>query len=330
MFRHLKVAAVVPCYRVKSRVLDVLAAIPPEVDHIYCVDDACPEGSGKAIAAGTTDPRIRVIYHARNLGVGGAVKSGYLAARADGCDVAVKLDGDGQMDPRLLPAFLIPIALGRSDYTKGNRFYSMGDVRGMPAPRLFGNALLSFFAKFSTGYWNLFDPNNGYTALHLAMLDLVPLHRVADRYFFETDLLFRLNIARAMVRDIPMKAVYADEPSSLRIHRILLPFLYGHTRNFFKRVFYTYFLRDFHVASAQLVLGPSLLASGLAFGAYHWHQSVSTGLPATPGTVMIGALQIILGLQLWLAALTYDVANVPTEAVHPLLVGQPSQLAGGG
>jgi dolichol-phosphate mannosyltransferase len=320
VYQTLKVAAVIPCYRVTAHALDLVARIPQEVDCIYCIDDACPDGSGKLISTHIADPRVRVITHVRNLGVGGAVKTGYRAARADGCDVAVKLDGDGQMNPRLLPAFLHPIALGRADYTKGNRFYRMGDVRAMPGPRLFGNALLSFFAKFSTGYWNIFDPTNGYTALHLSLLELVPLDRVADRYFFETDLLFRLNVARAVVRDVPMEAVYGTETSSLSIQHVILPFLTGHLRNFFKRVFYTYFLRDFHVASLQLLLGPCLLASGLVFGLHHWDISALTDTPATAGTVMIAALQIILGLQLWLAALSFDVSNVPAEAVHPLLV----------
>jgi dolichol-phosphate mannosyltransferase len=327
MFHELTVAVVIPCYKVKAHVLDLISHIPADVDRIYCIDDACPEGSGRAIEAATRDTRVRVIYHAENLGVGGAVKTGYRAARADGCDVAAKLDGDGQMDPRLLPSFLLPIALGRCDYTKGNRFYRMGDVRAMPGQRLFGNAILSFFAKFSTGYWNLFDPTNGYTALHLAMLELVPLDRVADRYFFETDLLFRLNIARAMVRDVPMPAVYGDETSNLRIGRIVLPFLAGHVRNFAKRTFYTYFLRDFHAASVQLLLGPILLVTGILFGLHHWRLSLMTGQPATAGTVMIAALQIILGLQLQLAALSYDVANVPTEAVHPLLAIKPFRPA---
>jgi dolichol-phosphate mannosyltransferase len=322
MIRHLKIAAVVPCYKVRDHVVDLLARIPPEVDRVYCIDDACPEGSGKTIEAQVRDPRVRVIYHPVNLGVGGAVKTGYRAARADGCDVAVKLDGDGQMNPDLMAAFVHPIALGRCDYTKGNRFYRMGDVRAMPGLRLFGNAILSFFAKFSTGYWNVFDPTNGYTALHLAVLDLVPIDRVADRYFFETDLLFRLNIARAAVLDIPMAAVYGDEGSSLRIHRVFLPFLGGHARNLMKRLFYTYYLRDFHVASLQLLLGPLLLVGGLYFSLQHWALSIETGAPATPGTVMVGALPIIVGLQLVLAAFSFDIANAPKEAVHPLLVRQ--------
>ena len=316
----LRIAVVIPCYRVRDHVLGVIARVPAAVERIYCIDDGCPDGSGKLIEADSRDPRVRVIFHDRNRGVGGAVKTGYLAAREDGCDVAVKIDGDGQMDPALLASFVRPIELGLADYTKGNRFFRMGDTRAMPGARLFGNAILSFFSKLSTGYWNVFDPANGYTALHLAVLDLVPIQRVADRYFFESDLLFRLNIARCVVRDVPMIAVYAGETSNLSIRRIAFPFVGGHMRNFFKRIFYSYFLRDFHVASIQALLGPILLAAGVIFGGYHWWLSAGSGVPATPGTVMIAGLMIIVGVQLVLAALSFDIANVPAQAVHPMLL----------
>lgn len=325
MYESLRVAVVVPCYRVKSEVLSVLARVPAEVDHIVCIDDACPDGSGRHIETECRDPRVRVVYHERNKGVGGAVKTGYLAARELGCDVAVKIDGDGQMDPQLIPAFVKPIALGHADYTKGNRFFRIEDVRKMPRIRLFGNAVLSFLSKFSTGYWNLFDPTNGYTALHLSMLDLVPLRKIADRYFFETDLLFRLYCVRAVARDVPMVAVYGDERSSLRVTRVLGPFLAGNIRNLIKRTFYGYFLRDFNVASIQLLLGPPLLLAGTTFGAWHWWLAATEGRVATAGTVMIGALLIIVGIQLTLAALSFDVANVPTQPLHPMLNAPPKR-----
>jgi dolichol-phosphate mannosyltransferase len=325
MYESLRVAVVVPCYRVKSEVLSVLARVPAEVDHIVCIDDACPDGSGRHIETECRDPRVRVVYHERNKGVGGAVKTGYLAARELCCDVAVKIDGDGQMDPQLIPAFVKPIALGHADYTKGNRFFRIEDVRKMPRIRLFGNAVLSFLSKFSTGYWNLFDPTNGYTALHLSMLDLVPLRKIADRYFFETDLLFRLYCVRAVARDVPMVAVYGDERSSLRVTRVLGPFLAGNIRNLIKRTFYGYFLRDFNVASIQLLLGPPLLLAGTTFGAWHWWLAATEGRVATAGTVMIGALLIIVGIQLTLAALSFDVANVPTQPLHPMLNAPPKR-----
>jgi hypothetical protein len=192
----------------------------------------------------------------------------------------------------------------------------------MPRVRLLGNAALSFMAKASTGYWNIFDPTNGYTALHLATLDLIDLDKVANRFFFETDLLFRLNLARCVVRDIPMMARYGDEKSNLKIGRVLGQFAWGHVKNAFKRVFYTYFLRDFHAASVMIVVGPPTLFGGIAFAGYHWWNSAQLGVTATSGTVMIGALLILVGAQLTLSALNFDMGNVPREPIFPTLLDQ--------
>ncbi len=316
-----KVAVVIPCYRVKQHIMGVLASIPPVADVIFCIDDACPDGSGQHIADNCRDARVQVITHENNLGVGGSVKTGYRAAIEAGCDIALKIDGDGQMDPDLVPGFLQLITSGKCDYSKGNRFFRIEDVRQMPGLRIFGNAVLSFFAKLSTGYWNIFDPTNGYTALHLSVLDLVDLEKVSDRYFFETDLLFRLNIAKCVVREVPMAAKYGQERSGLSETGAILPFVAGHLKNFFKRIFYSYFLRDFHVASVQILLGPLLLFAGILFGGYHWMQSINTGETATAGTVMIAAVLILTGLQLNLSALSYDMNNVPRDAIHPNLAG---------
>ncbi len=319
---QVKVAVVIPCYRVREHVLDVIAQIPVWVKLIICVDDACPEGTGNHIEEHTRDPRVVVIFHDENKGVGGATKTGYLQARARGAVIAVKLDGDGQMNPALMANFVAPVIEGAADYTKGNRFFSPDDARGMPTIRLFGNAILSFIAKLSTGYWNIFDPTNGYTALHLGLLDIIRLDKVSNRYFFESDLLFRLNIARMVVMDIPMKAVYESEVSGLRVGHVLLSFLGGNLKNFCKRIFYNYFLRDFQVASVEFLLGPCMLVVGALFGGYNWWLSLSTGVPATAGTAIIAALMVVLGTQFTLSALSFDARNVPTEPMHLWLVDE--------
>ncbi len=310
------IAVVIPCYRVKTHIMDVLDKIPDCVSHIYCIDDACPDGSGDYIEEKCHDKRVNVLRHAVNQGVGGAVITGYKAAKADNAMIAVKIDGDGQMDPQLLPYFVKPIIDGEADYTKGNRFYFPANVRSMPRLRLFGNIALSFITKISSGYWDLFDPTNGYTALHLSVLDLLSIDRIAKRYFFETDMLYRLNICRCVVRDIPMEAIYGDEQSSLKIKDILLSFAGNNLKNFVKRVVYNYFLRDFNVASLEILFGPLLLLSGLLFGGYEWYISILNDEPATAGTVMIAALQIILGVMFLLSALNYDIQSVPRNPVH--------------
>jgi glycosyltransferase involved in cell wall biosynthesis len=311
-----RIAVVIPCYRVKAHILGVLAGVPPIVARIYVVDDACPEHSGDLVQSACTDPRVRVLRHSGNQGVGAAVMTGYQAALAQGADIMVKLDGDGQMDASLIPLLVAPIANGQADYAKGNRFYDLTHISRMPLLRLLGNAALSLMAKLSTGYWNLFDTTNGFTAIHARVARRIPFAKVSPRYFFESDMLFRLNIVRAAVVDIPMDARYGSETSSLKVHGIVGEFLAKHARNFAKRVFYNYFLRDMTAASLELVLGLASLLFGVVFGAIHWAQGLASGLPTPLGTIMLAALPTMLGLQLLLAFVSFDVANVPRRAIH--------------
>lgn len=316
-----RIAVVIPCYRVIAHIAGVVSRIGPEVWRIYCVDDKCPDGSGTHIEQAIGDPRVRVLRNPVNLGVGGAVITGYQQAIDDGADIIVKIDGDGQMDPALLGRFVKPIEDGLADYTKGNRFFRLEGLKGMPRMRLFGNAGLSFLTKASSGYWTLFDPTNGYTAIHAAVARELPMDKLEKRYFFESDLLFRLNTLGTVVMDIPMDAVYGDEVSNLDIRRVFLPFLAGNIRNFGKRFFYNYVLRDFNAATVQTLLGVLLLFGGSLYGGMHWIQSMVHGVATPAGTVMAAALPVIAGLQLLLAAMTYDVTTVPRQPLHPRLSG---------
>jgi dolichol-phosphate mannosyltransferase len=310
------IAVVIPCYRVKSQVMSVLEAVGPECRSIWVIDDACPDGSGRWVEEHTRDPRVKVIYHEKNRGVGGAVKTGYQAALEAGADIIVKVDGDGQMDPRVVPRLVAPIVLGEADYAKGNRFYSFYGVRGMPGVRLFGNSVLSFLTKISSGYWRIFDPTNGFTAVHATALRQIEFKNIDERYFFESDMLINLGGARAVARDVPMDAFYGEEKSNLRIKSILGKFLFKHLRGLVKRIVYFYFLRDFNLGSIHLVAGFLLLGFGTFFGAVEWWKSLQSELPATTGTVMLAVLPIILGFQLLLSFISYDLANEPTVALQ--------------
>lgn len=307
------VAVVIPCYKVKKYVLDVIHSIGKSVDKIYVVDDCCPEGSGEYVEKNCEDHRVKVIKNKQNMGVGGAVMVGYQFAISDGVEVIVKIDGDGQMDPELIPDFVNPILEGEADYTKGNRFFDLAKIRSMPKIRFFGNAILSFMTKLSSGYWNLFDPTNGYTAIHRDVAMRLPFDKISNRYFFETDILFRLNTLRAVVVDIPMDAKYGDEISNLKISRIIGEFLFKHIRNFLKRIFYNYYLRDMSLASIELFFGLLMVMFGIVVGIHKLMLSVKTGTPTSAGTVMISAMPIILGFQLILAFIGYDIASVPTR-----------------
>ena len=313
------IAVVIPCYRVANHILQVCQSIPDLVSVIYVVDDACPERSGRLVLENATDTRLRVLFHEQNKGVGGAVMTGYQAALADGADIIVKIDGDGQMDASLIPYFIAPIVAGLADYTKGNRFYDLAGLKSMPKVRVFGNAALSLLNKLSSGYWSIFDPTNGFTAVHANVCQRLPFEKISKRYFFETDMLFRLNTLRAMVMDIPMDAKYENEVSNLRVSRIAGEFLWKHLRNFAKRIGYNYFLRDMSIASIELVLGLLLTVFGVGFGLHGWLLSAQTNVPATAGTVMIAAMPILLGMQLILSFIGHDIASVPRHAIHRLL-----------
>jgi glycosyltransferase involved in cell wall biosynthesis len=313
------VAVVIPSYKVRDHILSVLNRIGPIVTRIYVVDDKCPQGSGKLVAEQCRDPRVVVLFHEINLGVGGAMVTGYRRALVDGADVVVKLDGDGQMDPELIPAFISPIERGVTDYTKGNRFYAIENLEGMPFVRIFGNTALSFVNKLSSGYWNVMDPTNGYTAIHSSALSALPLAKLEKRYFFESDMLFRLNTVRAVVRDVPMKAIYGDEKSNLSIFKVIRDFPTKYLGRFLKRIFYSYVLRDVNVCSIQMAAGIPMILFGSFFGAYHWYLSALTNSTAPTGTIMLAVLPVIVGVQLLLAAVSFDVANIPQQPLQETL-----------
>ncbi len=309
-------SVVIPCYKVTRHIMAVIESMPPIIEYIYAVDDCCPDSSGQYILSNNMDPRVRVIFNAENKGVGGAVMAGYAAAIKDNMRVVVKVDGDGQMDPALISDFIEPILNGEADYTKGNRFYNLEEIHQMPKIRLIGNAVLSLMNKVSSGYWNVFDPTNGYTAIHVDVLKKLPFAKISERYFFESDMLFRLNTLRALVVDIPMDANYGDEESQLKIGKVIGDFSKKNIKNTFKRIFYNYFLRDMSLASIELVLGGLLLLFGSAYGGFHWFNSAQSGMATPTGTVMLAVLPIVIGVQLLLSFLSYDIENVPRRIIH--------------
>lgn len=311
MGADLKIAVVIPCYRVKDHILEVIEGIGPEVSKIYVVDDACPDGSGKFVQKNSKDKRLSFIFHEENQGVGGAVISGYKAAYADGSDVVVKIDGDGQMDPSLISAIAKPVVEGSADYSKGDRFDSLENLFGMPKVRIFGNAVLSLWAKFSTGYWSMTDPTNGFTAIHRRALEAMNLDKIRKSYFFESDILFRLNIANCVVADVPMAAVYGSEKSNMSILKVMFEFPWRHTVNLWKRIFYRYYLREWNVGSFELPLGVFLVVFGAWFGLSSYLSAAAAGLATTAGQVTGSAVALILGVQLLLSFLSYDVQSEP-------------------
>lgn len=305
-----RVAVVIPAFGVARHIEGVIGAIPDLVSDIIVVDDASRDETARIVGR-LADPRLRLLRHQENGGVGAAVITGYRQALELGADVVVKLDGDGQMDPAHLSSLLEPILAGEADYTKGSRFYHTRRLRQMPFLRRVGNLGLSFLTKASSGYWDVFDPTNGYTAIHRKVLEMLEWQHLDRRWFFETSMLIELNLLRAVVRDVQIAAKYGDESSSLSPVGALLRFPRKLLAAFCRRIWLQYFVREFSPVSLFLVTGALLSVFGTLWGAAHWLQSARTGVEASTGTVMIAVVPLILGVQLLLQAMSLDIQNVP-------------------
>ena len=309
------IAVVIPAYRAEAHIQAVLAGIPAFVTFIVVVDD-CSPGKTAELVKGWDDPRSHLIRHGENQGVGGAVLTGYSFAVDLGAEIVVKMDGDNQMDPAYMLSFIEPIASGEEDYTKGNRFLHARQLRSMPLLRRIGNIGLSFLTKLASGYWNIFDPTNGYTAIHTSLVPMLSRSALDLRYFFESSMLIELSLLRAVVRDVYAPARYGDEVSSLSPRKEILQFPPRLLKGFLRRLLIQYFIRDFTVFSLFLLVGGVFIVFGGTFGAYHWYLSAKSGVEASTGTVMLAVLPIILGIQLLLQAIVSDVQNIPSDPLQ--------------
>ena len=314
----LSIVAVMPAYKSDAQILGVLRRMPSLITKIIVIDDHCPNQTGKLVQEKNTDRRVHVVFNKTNLGVGGAVIAGFTEALETDADIIVKIDSDGQMNPEDLEKLIEPLVYGKADYSKGNRFNSLDDLQEMPRSRVFGNAVLSLMSKLSTGYWSITDPTNGFVAITRGALERINLAKLRRRWFFESDILFRLSIVRAVVADVPIKAKYAGEKSNLKIRKVVFEFIHRHNVNFLKRIFYLYYLREWSVASFELPSAILLLFGGLGLGVNFWNQSSQIGQAATVGQVMLSVLPIILGFQLLLSVLSLDVSNEPKRALYPV------------
>lgn len=318
------IAVIIPCYNVERHVEEVVRSIPDFVETVVAVDDCSTDRTAEKLHE-LSDPRLTVAAHNQNQGIGGAMCTGYRIALDQGATICVKMDGDGQMDPDFIPDLVEPLVSGEADYVKGNRFHHIGGLKTMPTIRLLGNGLLSFATKLVSGYWSIFDPTNGFTAIRSAVLQHINLDRFAKRYFFETSVLTELNIEGAAVCDVEMPAQYGDEPSSLSIKSIIRSFPFLMIRALARRFFWRYLVSDFNALTLCVLVGIPFLLFGVTFGSYHWIQSIQTGNPATAGTVFVAALPIILGFQTILVALVLDMLYQPSVPLSDPLVNRTPQ-----
>ena len=307
-----RVVVVVPAYRVEDQICDVIAGIPNFVSHIIVVDDASPDETSKRVAE-SRNPRVVLLRHRKNRGVGGAMATGYRHALRLGADIVVKMDGDNQMDETYLPRLIEPLLAGEADYAKGNRFLDLMMLRQMPWIRRIGNTALTFLTKAASGYWGVCDPNNGYTAIRAEVLRLVDFSRIHPRYFFESSMLIHLNILRAAVTDVPIPARYGDEVSSLRVHRVLWEFPINLFRGLANRIYWRYFMLEFAPQGLFFLAGLLAFVFGALFGGWRWYLSWETGVIQSTGTVMIAVLPLLMGFELLLQAIVMDMNAVPRE-----------------
>ncbi|MDQ3684135.1 MAG: glycosyltransferase family 2 protein [Acidobacteriota bacterium] len=310
MYKEHRIAIVIPAHNEERHIGPVVGTLPEFVDNIIVVDDCSRDDtSGAAAAAG--DARLTVLKTPTNQGVGGATIMGYRKALEAGSDIAVKMDGDGQMSPDHLPLLLDALIEGDYAYAKGNRFLAGKSLAFMPKARLFGNVVLTFMNKLASGYWHIFDPQNGYTAIKTDVLRALDLDAIHRKFFFENDMLSQLNYQNARVKDVAIPAHYGEEESDLSPFKISLTFPMLLLRRFFRRLYQKYVLRDFSPIALFLLLGFLLFAWGLLFGIYIWIKSLLTGNPTPTGTIMLALLPLILGFQLLLQAIVLDIQETP-------------------
>ncbi|MBK8620138.1 MAG: glycosyltransferase family 2 protein [Anaerolineales bacterium] len=315
-FTAYAIATVIPAYRVEQNIESVLQDLPAYIKHIIVVDDASPDSTSDLVtAAAKKDSRITLIHHTENLGVGGAMISGFRKALELGAQIVVKIDGDGQMDPAHIPALITPLILGKADYVKGNRFRDFQSLLQMPFVRRIGNLGLSFLTKAATGYWSIFDPTNGFFAIRAEVLTQLPLEKIDHRYYFETSMLANLYLIGALVMDIPIPARYRNETSNLSIRRSLFEFPFKLLITFLRRILLRYYIYDFSMMSLYLMIGIPLLLFGGIFGSVKWIEYASQNIPAPTGTVMLPTLSVILGIQILLSAIEIDMNSTPRKAL---------------
>jgi len=322
MVGELKVFVVMPAYNEAGHIAGVIRAIPPFVDGIIVVDDASSDRTGDVVNQ-LQQKNLQLIRHDRNLGVGAATITGYRKALDEGADIVVKLDSDGQMDPQQIQKLVRPLTEGAADYAKGFRFQDRESIRRIPKLRLIGNLALSYLVKMASGYWNIFDPTNGFTAIHKTALSMLNLDRISAGYYFETDMLCSLYQIQAVVEDVPLFTRYADEQSKLNPFKALLQFPPRLCCSFLRRILWRYYVRDFSPFSLLFLTGSVLMLFGVLFGLIKWYHGILTGIATPTGTVMLAVVPLFVGFQMFLQAIILDVNAVPARPLQDRYCDRP-------
>ncbi|MBE7558805.1 glycosyltransferase family 2 protein [bacterium] len=307
MYRGKRIAVVVPAYNEEVLIARTVTTMPDFIDHVVVVDDLSEDRTPDIVAdLAARNPRILLIRHEVNRGVGGAISTGYVWCREHDVDIAVVMAGDGQMDPADLPNLLDPVVEDRVDYAKGNRLVTGEAWRKIPHSRYLGNSALTFLTKIASGYWHVTDSQTGYTALNRKALHLLPLEEIYPRYGMPNDFLVTCNIYNMRVVDVPVNPVYGiGEKSGIKLSKVVFSLSFLILRLFLRRMWQKYVIRDFHPLVLFYAFGFLLLLLDVPLIArmfYMW---------ATEGRIPpINALTIVfctfMGFQSILFAMLFD------------------------
>lgn len=312
-FKNELITIIIPYYNASNQILNVIKAIPTYINYLVIVNDCSKESLpiDEINATLNNVTQLIILKNNVNLGVGGATKLGFQKSLDLKSRVTIKVDADNQMDLSYLPHLIKPLVKNKADFAKGNRFRDFKSLEKMPLTRRFGNLILSFLIKVATGYWNIFDPTNGFFAIKNSILTEIDLSKLSNRYYFETSLLAELYFQDAKIKDVSMPAIYADEKSNMVLWK--MPFLFSRKLivTFFNRIIKNYFLFNFNIASLFIITGLPLFLFGIIFGIKNWIYYTSINSFAPTGTIMIITLSIILGFQLLLQAIQYDISTNP-------------------
>ncbi|RAR46616.1 glycosyltransferase family 2 protein [Flavobacterium lacus] len=313
LLQNRKVAIVIPYYNASEKITYVINKIPEFINYVIIVDDCGNQPLPQEIILANINKQTEIFFlkNQSNLGVGGATKLGFKKAIDLNVDIVIKVDADNQMDLSYLPYLIEPIISKQADYVKGNRFRDFKALKKMPVIRRIGNLVLSFLIKISTGYWNVFDPTNGYFAVKVTDLKQLDFSKLSNRYFFETSLIAELYYLDSRIMDLTMPAVYNDEKSSMKVWQMPIIFSWNLLKLFIKRILKKYFLFDFNIGSLYILAGLPLFLFGIIYGIHNWIYYSNLKVLTPTGTIMLVTLSIILGFQLLLQAIQYDIINSP-------------------
>jgi len=315
MISKKKIATIIPVYNVGEKIIKFLNLIPEYVDKIYLIDDLCPLKTGEIAKKNfQNNKKLEVIFNKTNLGVGGAVKTGYQKCLDGDFDIIVKIDGDNQMDPAEIVKIIDPLISANYEYTKGNRFLKNTQIKNYPISRFYGNIFLSFISKLSSGYWDLFDPINGYTAIKKSTLEKLELINIDNGYYFESDMLFNLYNLKTKVKDVPVTIkYYNDQIQNLSVFKESFNFFFKSLNRIYKRIKLNYFSNNFGLGSFFIFFFLIFLIFTMTYGGYNYLYHLLNKIYAPTGVILISSISCLLMFLSLMIFLILDNLNNPNK-----------------